>query len=412
MNRKIIKLIPTTHAEFEAGNILLLDSNSEPKTHHIKMKSTASNFTIKTKLYQPNACKKILMCQSYFSDATLKKKRDISNFINVSIRVYTDTNEYYYNGTSWVISTSLWCTEKQACENLYKLTPPDNKKFGFIIKIEKGGNYVIGSPIEIEDFRILLDCRLNHTEDYLYKTFCNKVETECQGQSRIIFSILGSKFNFADLITESGRLYKNSIPFEIYNLTTDPNENNNLFSSYNSVNGDCQLNTSITQDSELIVYFKYNPTVQVTKSVDYYELASMPCITVFDFQEMIKYYAGGIGLSIFNNDTGEGYTSYEPKLCDYEFQAFIDAKSNYDYLYLKEAFQKWIIQNILLRTWGLDEQYDMMQVTGFDDGTIPSMSDTRHGIIRIQIQNVILYELDSYQDKMLQQVIFDLKKKE
>jgi hypothetical protein len=414
MNRKIIKIFNTNYNEFSSGNIVQLDTNSKINKTNISLDLTKNSFLIKTRLYQLNACKKILMLQSIFSELTRKKINVTEDFIKVSIRVYTDSNEYYFNGTSWQISNSLFCTEKQACENLNLFTFPANKKIGFIIKVEKDVNYIIGTKVELSDIRILCQCNLNHTEDYLYKTFCNKLETECQGQSRVIMdNFIGSKFNMISLIDESQRLYKNATPFEVYNLTVDENEITNLFSSYNSVTGECQLNSSISTNCKLIIYFKYNPTVQVSKSVDYYEIASIPSITVFDFQEMITHYGSHkYGISIFNNDTGEGYVSYFPKTCDYEFQAFVDVKSNYDYLYLKEGFQKWIRENIMLKTWGMDEEHDMLQITGFDDGTIPSMSDVRHGIIRIQIQNVILYELDSYQEVVVKTLNYDLKKKE
>lgn len=414
MNRKIIKTFQTNIKEFDAGNITQEDSKSILNNTNISLKSTENSFVIKTRLYQLNACKKILMLQSIFSSLMTEKLYLYDNFIKVSIRIYTDSNEYYYNGSSWQVSNTLWCTEKQACENLQSFILPANKKIGFIIKVEKDVNYIAGTKIELEEIKILCQCNINYTEDYLYKTFCDKVEKECKGQSRLIIKdFLGSKFNLKNLIEESKRLYKNVEVIEVYNITNDQNEINNLFLSYDINTGNCQLNTSISITCELLVYFKYSPSVQVAKSVDYFELSSLPSITVFDFQEMIVNYGSHkYGITIFNNDTGEGYRSYFPKTCDYEFQVFIDAKSNYDYLYLKEAFQKWIRENIMLKTWGMDEEYDMIQIIGFDDGTVPSISDIRHGIIRIQIKNVILYELDSYQETALKIINYDLEKKE
>ena len=250
---------------------------------------------------------------------------------------------------------------------------------------------------------------MNHTEDYLYKTMVRKLETECFGQSRLIVGgFKGDRFNFKSYIEEQKRPYKNFVPFEVYDIENDPQEMENLFLEY--TNDICKLTKDIYDKTRIIVYFRYNPTAQVTKSVDYYELASYPTLTIFNYQELDVFYGNSkYGVDIFNNHNGEGYVSYEARLVNLNFQILIDTESNYDLLHLKEGLQRFLKENILLTTWGLDEQVDLCVQANMNDSTIPNMSDIRHGIIKVEMQNAVYYDQDVYAENPIKQINFTVE---
>jgi len=311
-------------------------------------------------------------------------------------RLSDGTQELYYNdgAAAWVpAGAGNWNTEIEVATNIDKF-PAVAKKIQVIVNLATSNADF--SP-EIASIRLLYESDFEGLEDYIWRSLIPDMRTKIKPVAD--HHIASDGTSSIDLAND----FKIETPYNIlsvdsvYNLTIDPGKVADIFDSYvpgpNQTPGVVTLSSSPAPGDTVLIRFLYVPEIAVTTSQDYTEIEKVPQIVFEDITQDRSMETVGRDF-VINKGTGAGKAVKATQNDIVLLCRWITDKSK-DHARLADAIKKYLGNNQLLTSVGLDEQFRLWLVDEYDQRTFPSQQEMHAGRLRFRIVQALFYDSDA-----------------
>lgn len=343
--------------------------------------STSANLYAKTWIFNPTSVKKWTGFDLYDEP---NKDYDGSDLTSVGFRLSDETNEYYWNGSTWEINTSDWNTEIEVAGNIDQF-PVTSKKLQVVINLVTTTETL--TP-KIEGIKVSYDSDIDFQDNLIYYSLIPKLKEEVRPISDYIVK-LSSDSTTIDLDD-----FPLDTPYDItgidsvFNYTNDPNLLTDIYSSYNPSTKVITVSSTILTDEEAFIKFYYRPLVAVSTDREYLETDDVPALRITNI-ETIKNKTSPHKMFIRNKSTGEGIVLKNIRLKDIEITLICLTGLSKNQQRLLDEVRRFFENNNLLNCTGLDEEYDMILRSENNLQTTQLDLDIYSSVFRFRIENVV-----------------------
>jgi hypothetical protein len=308
-----------------------------------------------------------------------------------NFRLHNGTNEYWYNGTTWAISTTKWNTEVDIANHINTF-PVTLKKIGVVINLYTSD--ITKTPI-VKAVKILYSSDVEHQDDYLYRTIIKQLKTQ-------ILPITDYPITLVDDSVEID--LKNDFPLEtpyviggidsVFNHTDDPDHFVDLYQSYDSPTQIITLSSSIASGKIVWIKLIYCPVIAVTTGLEYYELEKVPAIILGDINLTNKMELSYSDV-VMNKSTMKGVKIFPPQRQDMEITLSIVTDNARDQTRVADELKRFFVNNPVLTSWGTGEEFTLLLLSDYvSQGTIPA-DGIQTGKLRFSLLGTLYYEQDA-----------------
>jgi len=390
--KKLIKRFNFTNdvrGDMEFGTNVRLDA----KDHYLKLVETASVYPTAADLYaktwaaNPNSIKQWLGFE-----CVVENGRDADEYITivtgVNFRLHDGTDEYWHNGSTWVVDTVNWNTEAEIANNISTF-PVTSKMLGVVINLYTTDE--TQTPI-VKAVKILYSSNVSHQDDYLYRTIVRQLKAQVRPITDYPIT-LDSATTTIDLIND----FPLETPYNIididsvYDHTDDPDHFVDLLQSYDDVNQVITLSSSVDTGKIVWIKFTYEPEVAVTTGLEYHEVDKVPSLILSNVN-LINTTELSRSDSVTNKDTGEGVKVLPPDRSDMEVTLSVVTDSARDQARAADELKRFFANNPTLTSWGIDEKFRLWLVDEYDGQTGVSGNGIHAGKLRFRLVGTLYYE--------------------
>ena len=270
---------------------------------------TDSDLYIKTRTYNPEAIKQILMVQVNGSIPTDEDGNDLGT---INLRLHDGTNEYYWDGGAWSVASSTdWNTLDEINQNIQSYDVVSTRKFGFVINLQTSDNRV--TPI-FESLFVLWQGNIDWSQDIILQSLTQTFQEE------ISYPV---PFSLPSVVADTTTLDFDNYTLEsdlniqdvgaVYDHSADPNHINDLLDSYNPTTKEITLTSPILAGN--IPYLRLNiaPEVAWQTHQDFEEVGKLPQVLLGDTR-IIKAcpFPPSYNQTIVRQDDGTGVETQAP----------------------------------------------------------------------------------------------------
>jgi len=306
---------------------------------------------------------------------------------NVKFRLSNGTNQYYWNGTAWVISTTSWNTEIEIADNISTF-PVTSKKLQVILNLSTTDREFTPKVYAV---KVLYSSDIQFQEDILYRSLVRSLKASIRPRGRHIFRTTASTPTI-DLkgAQKMDTPYNVSSIEGVYNNTDDPNHYTNLSASFNPSTWVITLTAPIISGKDVWIDFLWEPEVAVTTGQDYSEVEKVPClildsINLVDCTELAKYN------TVVNRRTGMGWKVHAPLRGSLEITLIMLTDKATDQVRLADEVKRFFMNNPVLRSFGLDEEFRLWLTSEYDYGTTANRGDISTGRMGFRVVDVLFF---------------------
>jgi hypothetical protein len=383
--RKIIK-----HFDFSEANRSRLTLHAkvrlDPTRDRVLLKETLQGFSTDNDLYvkswiaHPESARQ---WAGFQADVVLPQVDGVQA-TSIKFRLGDGTNERYWNGTSWVTSTTLWNTEAEVANNIASF-PATSKKLQVIANLKTTDASV--SP-ELIRVRVLYLSDIEFQEDYVYRLMVRALRDNVRpiADYPIKLAATGTTVDLDSYPLETP--YNLESIDAVFNHSDDPGHLVDLFSSYNPTTKVITLSASVEANKTLWVQFVFAPEVAVTTSSEYHEVAKTPAIILEDVN-LVRASEVGWDDSVINKDSGHGWKIPSPLRGDLEISLLLLADKGLDLHKMADEVKRFCLNNPLVRSPGLDEMYRLWLVKEFDMANLLKLGDVHTARMNLRLVNVM-----------------------
>ena len=387
--KKLIKCFD--FAEDNRGRITLgPDVRLNPDTHMIQLQEdadgkypTSTDLYVKTWVTSPQNVRQWLL----FEVAIINWYDDDGDPITSDgYRLGDGTNEYWWDGGSWVIDTVNWNTEAEVADNISTF-PVTEKSIQVIVNLETSDkNY---TP-HLYSIRVLYASNIEFQEDIV-----RSLVASLKDNIRPITDYpvkLAADTDTIDLINE----FPLKTPYNIvdadsaFDHDSDPDHFVDLLGSFNPTTQVVTLNTILTAGTTVWLQLVYRPEVAVTTKRTYIEVGKVPALVVSDMYAIGKRQGQG-DEAVVNKATGSGTKVLAPLMLDIEFVLRCLTDTARDQHRLTDEVKRYFRQNPQLTSRGLDETYRLWLVSEFDQQDPFGSAEVQSASLRFRLANALFY---------------------
>jgi hypothetical protein len=196
-------------------------------------------------------------------------------------RVSDGTNDYWFNGTAWVLPTgeAHWNSDVEVAENINTF-PVTSKQIQLIAKLWTMDRWY--TPL-LEGYRLMIWAEFDWFEDLTIRSLVPRMRQDFQFVMN--FAALSSGGDTFNILTDDQYIPEqltNIVDVDaVYNHGTDPDHQTNILLSYNTGTGDVVLTAPVALDTQLFLRYVIEPEVAINfTNVDYNEIGKLPSIIV------------------------------------------------------------------------------------------------------------------------------------
>jgi hypothetical protein len=308
---------------------------------------------------------------------------------DVRLRLSDGTDHYYWTGAAWAITTTEWNTVEDACDNFSSWTGP----VAFVVGLRTtDGDY---SP-SVTAIKFLYEVAVpSMLEDWIYRTIVPELEEGLRPETD--FTITGPGGSTIDLDNfplEGGLQLLDVV--SVWDHTSDPDHLADLFLSYDSGTREITLSQPITAGNVVWIRGPYQPTVAVTTSQDYDEIASAPAVELdFDIVSDAEAAADDYIMDEFA-DPPTAVILPAPRRVDIELTLSVTAGLAIDLVRLVEEVIRFCQENKVLASRSTLERATFRLSDAMTWPKAPNLSDVQAASVLIRMDNVHLWTRDAY----------------
>lgn len=274
----------------------------------------------------------------------------------VGYRLSDGTNQFWWNGASWVVSTANWNTETDVANHI-GVFPATSKKLQVVINLRTINK--LYTP-KVQSIKVLYTSDVVFDDDLIYRSLIPSLRQNIRPISDYPV-VVEEDTDEIDL--------KDDFPFEtqynvveidgVYNDTDDPGHTVDLFLSYDPVTMVVELNATVAAGKTVWIRFVWEPEVVVHTSQDYTELAKIPALVLSNL-DLVNAVEVGPDDAVINRSTHTGTKVPSPIQGDINFTIDGITDKARDQVRLDEELRRYFQNHPLLKSVGLDEQYRLM----------------------------------------------------
>lgn len=365
-------------------------SNDNRLDYGLELKKTTAfpldtNLTIRTGIIRPMRVKKWIGFDEY---AEKPPGTDIKYRLLFGPSA---ASGMWWNGSAWVAAgPTNWNTVNELAANIGTLTPPA-LEFSILV------NLVTTDPTvtpHLRELRVLGDFEFEWWDDLIYDTLIRSLTESIRATTDLEFAVAVDT-NVLDFATEyplENKGYNFTGVRSVYNITDDPNRLQNLAGAYtpgpsnpDGTNnpGSVALTTTVVAGKQLRVSLEIVPEIAVQTNQDYYEPERLPAI-IFEKIEDVgsgdrsdQAHNNLPGIAVRNVAAGTAVDVGAPKQFSVRVNYIVMAMLGADQAKIATALDKWVANNRVLRTWGLDEKVRVEQENSLGTDSKSDLNDVR-----------------------------------
>lgn len=292
-------------------------------------------------------------------------------------------NSYYWNGTSWIVTATLWNTLEEISANISSFQFPDGVRL--IVGMSTQLNTV--TP-KIRGYKICWLCAGDQMEELLLRTL---VPTLRSGLKPIAEFVTVMETADDEVILDGIQT-----PYSIYGIdcafdeTSDPDHEKDLYSSWNPGTKKVTLTETVSAGHRVRVRFIYSPEIAITTSQDYSEMAEYPAV-VLDSIGLVNAFTRAETESIVNRGDGTGIELSPPVQGDFDVQIVTIADKLVDHIRLATEIQRLIGTIRTVHCDGLDETWPITVQEKYASQLSAGKEELHRGMCQVRLHNVRLY---------------------
>lgn len=400
--RRIKRLIKTFDFNEDNRDVITLNPGVrlDPQKHHLVLSGPPFNIAptspviAKTRVTNPNTVKQWLGFEAVIEHVTEGGSTPAGAPIQVELtaaayRLSDGTNEFFFNGSSWVVDTVNFNTEAEVAVNIVTF-PVASQQIQVVINLTT--TVATGSPT-LRAIKILWASDIEFMEDYVYRMIVRDLRTKVRPISDFIFQAPGG--TVIDLNNFPLDTPYNIVGIDsVYNFTTDPKKLTDLFLSFDTGTKIITLSSAIPSTEFARVRFIYEPEVAVTTSQDFSEIAKVPAL-ILDDVNLVDASPVGQFDSVVNKADFTAVKVRAPIQGDLEVILHGLTDKGVDQKRLADEIHRYFEENGSIRSPGLDEEFTLWLIDEYDMRTPPGSADMHTGRARFRVRDVVLFVRDS-----------------
>ena len=399
MRLKKIPIIIDFDESIRSKVVMTAGVRLDSKGHYIKLVETSSGYSIAANLSakilarNPNNAKQWLGFECVVENSYDEYDRTMV-VTGVGFRLHNETNEYWHNGTAWVINTSNWNTEAEIANNISTFTVA-NKKIGVVINLTTTD--ATKTPI-VKAVKFLYSSDIEHQDDYIYRTIVRQLSAQLRPMTDypIVITSMSSVSPTIDL----KNTYPLQTPYDIididavFNHTDDPDHSIDLRQSYNPTTQVITLSSPIEVGDKAWIRIIYRPEVAITTGLEYHELERVPAVVLSNIalNNMMELSSNEF---VLNKSTLIGVNIFPPKRRDIEIAMSIVTDSARDQVRLADEVKRFFDNNPMLTSWGLGEDFALKLLSDYNTQNLISTNGVQTGNFRFSLMGTLYYERDA-----------------
>lgn len=305
---------------------------------------------------------------------------------SLGFRLGDGTNQKWWNGTAWVTDTSHWNTEAEVSTRIASF-PVTTQKLQVIVNLKTTDSRYTPKVYRV---KVLWESIIEFQEDLVFRSLMPLFRNNLRpiADYPIVLQATGTTIDL-------GTTYKLETPYNVvgidsvFNHTDDPNHWTDLYQSWNPTTKVITLNTSVAAGKSVWVRFTWEPEVAVTTSQSYTEIKKVPCIILQDF--VLNGTERGQQDEVIDPTTGVGTVLPPPVQGNFDFTAILVTDKATDQARLADEVKRFFLDNPLLNSTGLDEEFRLWMVGEYESSNVPNAADLNTGRIRFTISGAVFY---------------------
>lgn len=307
-------------------------------------------------------------------------------------RLSDGTNQYWWNGSAWVVNVVNWNTETDIANNIATFAQGlAAHKFAVVVNLFTTN--VTTAP-QLISLKIGFEVK---QQSWVDDIFIRSLVRDLVNNVRPISDVMGpslpaaaATLDVGAAVDQSGVSFNLGDVDSIYNQDTDPTLQNNLLASYNNTTRIATLTGQQPQGANLRILITYIPEVIVlTTDPDFTELDRLPAIVVEQIRTI-----GAVQVqqqdSVVNKSTGTAKQLSKPYTASLEFDIRAIADSSVDLLRLVEALVEFADDFPTIRSDALDEEYRLQIIDEFDANVSAQSSGVCEATVSFRLHDVTL----------------------
>lgn len=367
-----------------------IDSTTDTATLKIQADGTfptAANLYVISAFASPGALRKLVGFQS-----TIRHFKDITQtqVTGEGFRLSDGTNQYWWNGSAWAISTASWNTEAQVAANIAAFTPAVTaKKLAVVANLTTTDKTLTPQLIQV---KVAYEVKQQSwVDDIFFRSLVRDLSAQVKPIAEVqAIHVGGTTVDINAAIAACGVSFTLIDVDSIFNFGTDPNMETNLLQSYNAGTGIATLSGSLPPATSLRLNIIYTPNVIVlTTSPDYNQIDVLPSIVI----EQIRTTGGQQSQQtdeVINKAAKSAKQIKRPWVANLEFDIRAIATGSVDLLRLVEALVDFADDNPTIRSQALDETYRLQLTDEFDSNVSSQGSGVCEATASFKLHDVTL----------------------
>ncbi len=377
---------------FSDATKIYLDS----QTHTVRLRRQADGgYPLTDGLYVKSAVANPLAARALlgFQAAIRHVRKNNALVTSDGFRLHDGTDQFWWNGSAWVMNTTSWNTEAQMAANMAafsQLLP--TRKFGVVVKLR---------TLDADETPVLYLAKVSYQarvvsfiEDVIYRSLV----PDLKATIRPVASFVQRTGQETDVLDLGEILDDSKIPFNprgvdaVFDKTNDPDLLTNLFASYDTDTKIVTLSAPLPSDVVAQVEMLYEPEVTVSVTdPDFVEVEKVPLIQLSAIEEVTSSPLSQSD-SVVNKSDGTAVEVPAPYRSTVRFTMTLMAPSGPDLLRLSEEVKRYAETHPVLRSRAVDEAYRFFLRDEFAMTTTPSAQGLHTSTGTFELVDVLVWK--------------------
>lgn len=358
--------------------------------------STAADLFVKSRLTTPLSVRRWTGFQAkiiHFGDPD----NPTVQVTGAQFRLDDGTDERYWDGGAWAVAgASDWNTEQEIVDNI---TSWDVATLGRSMRVvvNLSTSDARFTP-ELCVVNMLYEAQIEFQEDIIFRSLVPSLRNTVRPIGRTVFlaPATGTVFNLEAV--EIDTPYNFVDVDSVYDGTNDPDKLTDLFLSYNPGTKDVTLSSPITAGDQVWINFIYEPEVAVSTSQDFNEGEKVPQLVITEIEFNGKELQQDDSVA----DKAAKTTTVVPAPVQGDMLFTLEAITDkeLDKQRLIEEVARYMYNNPILTSTGLDEDYRLWMLSEFEDVTIINQKELKSAEATFAIRNFRMWLKDPFQENI------------
>ncbi len=393
---RVKRLIKNFEFLEEKRPLIELDSNTRlnPEKNRIELKiqdddTYPTSGVVKTWVTNPSTVKQWLGF-----DAIEYHPRDPLGdpITSLSFRISDGTDEYFWNGGAWEVNVVDWNTEGEVASNISEFAATE-KKIQIVIRLSTTDTAYTPYLYEV---KILWSSNVEFQEDLIVRSLIPLLRDQIRPISDFPAKLLVTTDTVDMKDSEVSASFPLKTPYNltdidsVFNHTDDPEHQNDLFSSFDSINQIITMTEAVDSGKTLWIKFLWEPEVALSTGQEYDEVSKVPAVYIADVNG-INQKTTSLYDTVRNKEEGTAVKISSPRQRDLDIDLRLITAKQSDLQKFTDEIRKFFDNNVQLRSVGLDEDYYFYQTSDFDARNTANQKEIFGGNFGCRIVSALFY---------------------